>query len=95
VHDFVGEMVVGTWLAFDREGKTVNARLSWVSPMRTKYIFTTRSRGQAIAVSPEELAWQLRDGTARLIVEPVPLFDRAVSSALDELAAIKPGAAAA
>jgi hypothetical protein len=95
VHDFVAEMVVGTWLAFAHDGKTINARLSWVSPMRTKYIFTTRSRGHALAVSPEELAWQLRDGTARLIVEPVPLFDRAVSSALDELAAKKPGAAAA
>jgi len=95
VHDFVAEMVVGTWLAFDHDGKTINARLSWVSPMRTKYIFTTRSRGRALAVSPEELAWQLRDSTARLIVEPVPLFDRAVSSALDELAARKPGAAAA
>ena len=95
VHDFVGEMVVGTWLTFDREGSTVNARLSWVSPLRTKYIFTTRSRGQAIAVSPEELAWQLREGAARLIVEPVALFDRAVSSAIDELAAQKSGAAAA
>jgi hypothetical protein len=95
VHDFVAEMVVGTWLAFDHDGKTINARLSWVSPMRTKYIFTTRSRGRALALSPEELAWQLRDGTTRLIVEPVPLFDRAVSSALDELAASKPGAAAA
>jgi hypothetical protein len=95
VHDFVGEMVVGTWVAFDDEGRTINARLSWVSPMRTKYIFTTRSRGRALAVSPEELAWQLRDGTARLIVEPVPLFDRAVSSALDELAARQSGSAAA
>ena len=95
VHDFVAEMVVGTWLAFDHDGKTINARLSWVSPMRTKYIFTTRSRGRALALSPEELAWQLRDGTTRLMVEPVPLFDRAVSSALDELAARKPGAAAA
>ena len=95
VHDFVAEMVVGTWLAFDHDGKTINARLSWVSPMRTKYIFTTRSRGRALALSPEELAWQLRDGTTRLIVEPVPLFDRAVSSALVELAARKPGAAAA
>ena len=95
VHDFVGEMVVGTWLAFDDEGRTINARLSWISPMRTKYIFTTRARGRALAVSPEELAWQLRDGTARLIVEPVPLFDRAVSSALDELAARKSGQAAA
>ena len=95
VHDFVGEMVVGTWLAFDEDGRIVNARLSWISPMHTKYIFTTRSRGRALAISPEELAWQLRDGTARLIVEPVPLFDRAVSSALDELAASKPGQAAA
>jgi hypothetical protein len=95
VHDFVGEMVVGTWLAFAHEGTTINARLSWVSPMRTKYIFTTRSRGHALAISPEELAWQLRDGTARLIVEPVPLFDRAVSSALDQLAARKPHSAAA
>jgi hypothetical protein len=95
VHDFVAEMVVGTWVAFDHNGKTINARLSWVSPMRTKYIFTTRSHGQALARSPEELGWQLRDGTARLIVEPVLLFDRAVSSALDELAAKKPGAAAA
>jgi hypothetical protein len=95
VHDFVGEMVVGTWLAFDEKGRTINARLSWISPMRTKYIFTTRSRGRALAISPEELAWQLRDGSARLIVEPVPLFDRAVSSALDELAASKPGQAAA
>jgi len=95
VHDFVGEMVVGTWLAFDEDGRTINARLSWISPMRSKYIFTTRSRARALAVSPEELAWQLGDGTARLIVEPVALFDRAVSSALDELAANKPGQAAA
>ena len=93
VHDFVGEMVVGTWLAFDRDGETVNARLSWVSPMRTKYIFTSRSRSRALAVTPEELAWQLGAGSARVVLEPVPLFDRAVSAALDELAAQKPASA--
>ncbi|HTR57902.1 MAG TPA: DUF1631 family protein, partial [Casimicrobiaceae bacterium] len=95
VHDFVGEMVVGTWLAFDRDGESVNARLSWVSPMRTKYIFTSRSRSRAIAVTPEELAWQLGAGSARVVLEPVPLFDRAVSAALDELAAQKPASATA
>jgi hypothetical protein len=95
VHDFVGELVVGTWVAFDGEHGSLNARLTWMSPLRTKYIFTTRGRGQAIVVSPEELAWQLSEGTARLIVEPVALFDRAVSSALDELATQKPAAAAA
>ena len=95
VHDFVNEMVVGTWLAFGKEGKATNARLSWVSPLRSKYIFTSRARTKAIVVTPEELAWQLGAGRARLVVEPVPLFDRAVSAALDSLAAKMPQAAAA
>ncbi len=96
IHDFVNEMVVGTWLAFGRDGKVTNARLSWVSPLRSKYIFTSRARTQAIVVTPEELAWQLGAGKANLIVEPVPLFDRAVSAALDTLATARaPSAAAA
>ena len=92
VHDFVNEMVVGTWLAFRKEGKTVSARLSWVSPLRSKYIFTNRARSKAIVVTPEELAWQLGAGKASLVVKPVPLFDRAVSAALDSLAAKMPAA---
>ncbi|MGH8798958.1 MAG: DUF1631 family protein, partial [Casimicrobiaceae bacterium] len=96
VHDFVAEMVVGTWLAFGRGERSINARLSWISPMRSKYLFTTRERSRAIVVTPEELAWQLGAGKATLVVEPVPLFDRAVSAALDTLAAQKrPGEAAA
>ena len=87
VHDFVGEMAVGTWLAFGRGAEAVNARLSWVSPLRSKYVFTSRSRTQAFVFSPEELAWELGSGRAALVVEPVPLFDRAVSAALDTLAA--------
>jgi Protein of unknown function (DUF1631) len=93
VHDFVNEMVVGTWLAFGKEGKTTNAKLSWVSPLRSKYIFTSRARTKAIVVTPEELAWQLGAGKATLVVEPVPLFDRAVSAALDKLAARMPAGA--
>ncbi|MEP6942007.1 MAG: DUF1631 family protein, partial [Betaproteobacteria bacterium] len=93
VHDFVNEMVVGTWLAFGKDGKTTNARLSWVSPLRSKYIFTSRARTKAIVVTPEELAWQLGAGKASLVVEPVPLFDRAVSAALDSIAAARPAAA--
>ncbi|HEY2863442.1 MAG TPA: DUF1631 family protein [Casimicrobiaceae bacterium] len=91
VHDFVADMVVGTWLAFGRGDKAVNARLSWISPLRSKYLFTTRERTRAIVVTPEDLAWQLGAGKANLIVEPVPLFDRAVSAALDTLAAQKRG----
>ena len=89
-HDYVGEMVVGTWLQFDLPEGAVDARLNWVSPLRAKYIFTSRSRSHAIMLTPEELAYRLGSGTARLVVEPVPLWDRAVSSALNTLAARKP-----
>jgi hypothetical protein len=91
VHDFVSEMAVGTWLAFRHgDAAPINARLTWVSPRRTRYIFTSRSRKQALTFSPEELAWELAAQRASLLLEPVPLFDRAVSAALDTLAAQKP-----
>jgi len=60
-----------------------------VSPLRSKYIFTSRSHVRAFVMTPEELAWKLVNGKASLVVEPVPLFDRAVSAALDTLAARK------
>jgi hypothetical protein len=91
VHDFVDEMAVGTWIAVNAgDGRTINARLTWVSPLRTKYIFTSRSRSRAFLFTPEELAWQIAEGNASLVLEPVPLFDRAVSAALDTLAAQRP-----
>lgn len=91
VHDFVSEMVVGTWMSVrGDDGAEVNARLTWVSPMRTKYIFTSRSRGKAFMFTPEELAWEINSGNISLVLEPVPLFDRAVSAALDTLAAQRP-----
>lgn len=91
VHDFVTEMAVGTWLVFRGDGgSAINARLTWVSPRRTRYIFTSRSRKHALMFSPEELAWELAAKRATLLLEPVPLFDRAVSAALDTLAAQKP-----
>ena len=86
VHDFVSEMAVGTWLAFTKEDRTINARLTWVSPLRTKYLFTSRSKARAFVYTPEELAYEFGAGKVILVVEPVPLFDRAVSAALDTLA---------
>lgn len=90
VHDFVSEMVVGTWVSVRGDGAEVNARLTWVSPKRTKYIFTSRSKGKAFLFTPEELAWEINAGNVSLVLEPVPLFDRAVSAALDTLAAQRP-----
>ncbi len=94
VHDFVNELVLGTWLAFDTPEGRINARLHWISPMRTRYVFTSRLRARAFVHSPEELAWELRNGRAALIMEPVPLVDRAVSAALDRIGAQRPDKAA-
>jgi hypothetical protein len=90
VHDYVSEMPVGTWLAFEDGGTAVSARLSWVSPLRTKYLFTSRTRSRAFVYTPEELAWGLGAGNVNVVVEPVPLFDRAVSAALESRAARRP-----
>jgi hypothetical protein len=95
VHDYVSEMAVGTWLSFTKEGQPVNARLTWVSPLRTKYLFTSRSRARAFVYTPEELAYEIGAGQVSLVVEPVPLFDRAVSAALNELGARQPAGAPA
>jgi hypothetical protein len=92
VHDYVSEMAVGTWLAFTQPDETVHARLTWISPLRTKYIFTSHSRARAFVRAPEELAYELGSGKASLLVEPVPLWDRAVSAALDTIAATGPSA---
>ncbi len=87
VHDFVNDMVLGTWLAFDTDEGRTNARLHWISPMRTRYVFTSRLRSRAFVYSPEELAWEITNGRAALVMEPVPLVDRAVSAALDRIGA--------
>jgi hypothetical protein len=88
-------MAVGTWLGFNKEGRVISARLTWVSPLRTKYLFTSRSRARAFVYTPEELAYEFGAGKVSLVVEPVPLFDRAVSAALDTLATRQPSATAA
>jgi hypothetical protein len=86
VHDFVADLVEGTWLAFDRDGVRVQARLSWISPWRSTYVFSTPSGSSVIVLTPEELAWEMSNGKISLILEPVPLFDRAVSATLEYLA---------
>lgn len=87
LHDFVSDLVIGTWLAFDRKGIPVHLRLSWVSPWRSTYVFASPSGSTLMALTPEELAWEMSAGKVTLVVEPVPLFDRAISVTLEYLAA--------
>src|SRR5205807_9061599 len=84
--DFGADVVLDTWFAFDKEGTRIDARLSWISPLRSTYIFTGRAGSPVMVFTPEELAWEVSAGKAELILEPVPLFDRAVSVTLEYLA---------
>ncbi|MEO8754697.1 MAG: DUF1631 family protein [Casimicrobiaceae bacterium] len=87
LHDFVSDMAVGTWLTFRRNTEKIFARLFWISPKRSKFVFTTRSKSLALIMTPEELAWELGTDRATLVIEPVPMYDRAINAALDTLAA--------
>jgi hypothetical protein len=89
LHDFVADLVLGTWLAFNQEGTIVNSRLTWISPWRATYIFANRSGTILSVFTPEELAWEMSTGRVSLIQEPVPLFERAVSATLEYLAGQK------
>ena len=89
VHDFVSEMVIGTWLTFRTEASTINARLAWTGALRMRYIFVSRSGLRIFVHTPEELAHAFVTGSVSLLLEPVGLFDRAVSFALNTLASRK------
>jgi len=76
----------GTWVEF-RNGDSVpvRARLTWISPPNGVFLLTKRIRtGNAISMSPEALAEQLRRGEARLL-DSAPLVGRAVDSMLANL----------
>jgi len=90
VHDFVADMVIGTWLSFIIDGEPLTAHLAWISPKRGRFIFTRHTPARVLSFTAEELAYELGTGRAKLIVETVPLFDRVVSKALDNLAAKAP-----
>lgn len=86
----------GTWLAFTRKDGTVfKARLAWVSPMRSLYVFATRERQEALSLSAEALALALRSNRAQIVLV-AGLVERALADALDpansDMAAVRPAA---
>jgi len=78
----------GTWVEFRREnGEALRCRLTWISPAKGVYLFTNPNEASnALSISPEALAEQMRLGEAR-ILDAAPLVDRAVDSMLENLRA--------
>lgn len=75
----------GDWANFVRNnGTTAKFRLTWISPQRSRFIFTNRQGHDPFAFSAEELAQTLRDQKASLIPTD-SVVDRALSAALDDI----------
>jgi hypothetical protein len=74
----------GDWVEFNQQSDDpIRYRLSWVSPQRGIYLFTN-PKARALSVSPDALVVKLERGEAR-IVAVEPIFERAVSRALESM----------
>ncbi|MDX1432886.1 MAG: DUF1631 family protein [Gammaproteobacteria bacterium] len=83
----VRELEVGNWVEFlHADGESTRARLTWVSPVTGRYLFTDR-KGMKVADSTlHGLATELMRGSLALI-DDVPLFDRVIGNIRDSLSA--------
>jgi Protein of unknown function (DUF1631) len=82
------DMKVGTWVEFtdvDTSAKE-RAKLSWISPISSKYLFVNRKGLKVSDKTVFALAAEIRRGAA-VILEEVPLFDRALDAIVERLKA--------
>lgn len=96
----VRELKVGTWIEFlDEQGAKERAKLSWISPISSKYLFVNRKGLKVADRTLVQLASDLADERIT-VLEEVPLFDRALDAIVERLksthaAKTAPAAAAA
>lgn len=81
----VRDLKVGTWIEFvEEEDHRERAKLSWISPISSKYLFVNRRGLKVCDKTVAALAGELRTGTA-IVLEEVPLFDRALDAIVARL----------
>lgn len=80
--DAAHELARGTWFEFSESGGVqYRCKLSWVSPMRTRFLFTNRDGFEAFVRSEREVANMLRLGTLRGL-DQAPIVSRAIDKLL-------------
>lgn len=76
---------VGAWIEFrPANGRVERAKLSWISPISSKYLFVNRKGLKVADRTVWSLAAEFRAGRARLL-EDMPLFDRALDAIVERL----------
>jgi hypothetical protein len=74
----------GIWLEFQVDGvQSSRLKLAWISPLRTLFIFSAGQQRESFSISADDLAQQLRNGTAR-VLQIDGIVDRALARALEK-----------
>ena len=81
----VAELKPGVWVEFCHAGEeTMQAKLKWISPLKSAYLFTDRQGKRAATMPLDKLEAAFRIGSARMIDES-PLLDRVVDRVIETL----------
>jgi hypothetical protein len=97
VHDFetddprqkwdnlVASLVRGMWVQFlQKNGATIRAKLTWISPLKGIYLFSNPNGARALAFEPKALAEAFRRGRAEVISDS-PLVESAMNSMVSSM----------
>ena len=84
------DLKVGTWVGIRDKGENVrrsSARLSYISSLKTRYLFVDRHGKASLDCSRAELARRFRDREVVIMDElpEVPLFDRITDGLVGKL----------
>lgn len=78
----IKQVARGSWLDFKpKDGEVRRAKLSWVSPMRSLFIFTTRKKEETFQLTDVQFAQMFRGGEVQPVVVE-GLVERALAEAL-------------
>jgi hypothetical protein len=83
--DVVRSLEVGSWVEFYHvDGATTRARLTWMSPVTGRYLFTDRKGMKVADCTVHGLAMEMKRSNVA-VVEDVPLFDRIIGTIKEHL----------
>ena len=83
--EIVRDLDVGSWVEFYHvDGATTPARLTWLSPVTGRYLFTDRKGMKVADATLHGLATEMKRGNVA-VIEGVPLFDRIIGTITENL----------
>ena len=81
----IRDLEVGSWVEFYHvDGATTPARLTWMSPVTGRYLFTDRKGMKVVDATVHGLAVEMQRGNVA-VIEGVPLFDRIIGTITENL----------